>query len=243
MRLNRFLAAAGLGSRRSCEALIQAGRIEVNGEIVDALPGPEIDLKRDDVRCDGERLRLPTRWLYYALHKPAGYVTTRSDERGRKTVEDLLGRLRGRLVPVGRLDRATEGLLLLTNNGELANRLLHPRYRQERTYVAWVRPAPGFPVLKAIEAGGVSLGGGETSGPAKARILGRRSDTTRVRLTLREGKYREVRRLFRAFDIKVLVLRRVSFAGIYLGDLPAGALRPLEPEEVADLARRTRLEL
>ncbi len=243
MRLNRFLAAAGLGSRRSCEALILAGRIEVNGEVVESLPGPEVEPRRDEIRCDGERLRLPTHWLYYALHKPAGYITTRSDERGRKTIEDLLGRLRGRLVPIGRLDRATEGLLLLTNNGELANRLLHPRYRQERTYVAWVKPAPGFGALKAIEAGGVSLGGGEKSGPARARILGRRTDTTRVRLTLREGKYREVRRLFRAFEIKVLVLRRVTFAGIHLGDLPAGALRPLEPEEVAILAKRTQLEL
>jgi len=242
MRLNRYLAGAGLGSRRACDDLIREGRIEVNGKTA-SLPGPPIDPQQDDVRCDGQRVRLPRQFVYYALHKPAGILTTLSDERGRRALGELLGRLRTRVVPVGRLDRATEGLLLLTNNGELVQRLLHPRYRQERIYVAWVRPAPDLEAIRRIEAGGVPLGGGERSGPARARILGKRSDVTRVRLTLWEGKYREVRRLFRAVDIQVLVLRRVSFAGIRLGDLPTGAVRPLEPEEIELLARRTGLQL
>jgi 23S rRNA pseudouridine2605 synthase len=144
---------------------------------------------------------------------------------------------------VGRLDRATEGLLLLTSNGELVNRLLHPRYRQERTYLAWVRPIPDLAVIRRIEAGGVLLGDEERSGPAKVRVLGRKGDVARVRLTLREGKYREVRRLFRACGRRVLALRRVSFAGIRLGELPAGAHRALFQEEIALLARRTGLDL
>ncbi len=242
MRLNRFLASAGLGSRRSCEELIRAGRIDING-VACVLPGPQVDPAVDIVRCDGEVVRLPEKWLYYAMNKPSGYVTTHSDERGRKSVDDLLGRLRGRLRSVGRLDRPTEGLLLLTNNGDLANRLLHPRYRQERTYLAWVRPRPTREVVTRIEAGGVDLGSNEKSGPARMRVYGRRGDTTRVRLTLFEGKNREVRRLFSAFDIRVLVLRRINFAGIGLDDLPSGAIRPLRPDEVSLLASRTGLKL
>lgn len=242
MRLNRFLAGAGLGSRRSCEELIREGRIDVNGATV-GLPGPDVDPERDQVRCDGEVVRLPQKWLYFLLNKPAGYVTTHQDERGRKSIEDLLGKMRGRVRAVGRLDRATEGLLLLTNNGDLSNRLLHPRYRQERTYMAWVRPGPGRDTAEQIKAGGVDLGRGEVSGPARIRVYGRKGDTTRVRLTLQEGKYREVRRLFAAFDIRVLVLRRIAFAGIRLEDLPSGAMRPLRPDEVAVLAKRTGLKL
>ncbi len=242
MRLNRFLASAGLGSRRSCEELIRAGRIDVNG-VLCAFPGPQVDPAVDVVRCDGEVVRLPERWLYYAMNKPAGFVTSHRDERGRKSVDDLLGRLRGRLRSVGRLDRPTEGLLLLTNNGDLANRLLHPRYRQDRTYLAWVRPRPTREVATRIEAGGVDLGGGHESGQARIRVYGRRGDTTRVRLTLYEGRNREVRRLFSAFDIRVMVLRRIIFAGIRLDDLPSGAIRPLRPDEVSLLASRTGLRL
>lgn len=242
MRLNRFLAAAGLGSRRSCEDLIREGRIEVNGATL-TFPGHEIDPGTDKVSADGERVRMPRRWLYYVMYKPAGYVTTRADERGRKTVDDLLGRLRGRVFPVGRLDRATEGLLLFTNNGELAERLLHPRFRHERTYIAWVTPPPGVHTLRAIEAGGVAIGRGGHSGPAKVRLVGRRHDPARVRITLHEGKYREVRRIFRAFDLRVLVLRRVSFAGLLLNDVEPGGIRPLTDLEREFLAKRSGLEL
>jgi pseudouridine synthase len=242
MRLNRFLAAAGLGSRRSCEDLVREGRIEVNGVIV-TFPGHEVEPGTDNVCSDGERVRAPRRWLYYVMYKLAGYVTTRADERGRKTVDELLGRLRGRVFPVGRLDRATEGLLLFTNNGELAERLLHPRFHHERTYVAWVTPPPGVHTLRAIEAGGVPIGRGGHSGPAKARLIGRRHDPARVRITLHEGKYREVRRIFRAFDLRVLVLRRVSFAGLLLNDLEPGGIRPLTELERELLAKRSGLIL
>jgi 23S rRNA pseudouridine2605 synthase len=242
VRLNRFLAAAGLGSRRSCEDLVREGRIEVNGEVI-TFPGHEVEPATDKVCSDGERVRAPRRWLYYVMYKPAGFVTTRADERGRKTVDDLLGRLRGRIFPVGRLDRATEGLLLFTNNGELAERLLHPRFHHERTYVAWVTPPPGVNTLRAIEAGGVPIGRGGYSGTAKVRLIGRRHDPARVRITLHEGKYREVRRIFRAFDLRVLVLRRVSFAGLLLNNVEPGGLRPLTELERELLAKRSGLEL
>jgi len=241
MRLNRFLAAAGVASRRSADALIAEGRVEINGEVSTGL-GHLVDPARDLVRVDGERIRLPRRWLYYLLHKPAGFVTTRSDELGRRTVDDLIGPLRGRVVAVGRLDRASEGLLLLTNNGELVQRLLHPKYRQPRTYLVWVTPAPTRHVLEEIERG-VPIGRGERSGPAEAQLLGRRGPMGRVRITLREGKNREVRRIFRRFDMKVNALRRIAYAGIELGDLPAGAIRPLRGDEVSRLAAATGLVL
>jgi 23S rRNA pseudouridine2605 synthase len=241
VRLNRFLAGAGLGSRRSCEELIRQGRVDVNGVTAD-FPGPEIDPGHDVVRCDGSRLHQPRRFLYMMMYKPAGYVTTRSDELGRKTVDQLLGRLQGRVFAVGRLDRASEGLLLFTNNGELANRLLHPRHRIERTYLTWVRPAPSPDAIQRIKEG-VSIGPGEWTGPAQVRILGKRSDATRVRITLREGRFREVRRLFAALGMQVLALRRISFAGLSLVDLSVGAVRPLTTDEVATLSERTGLQL
>lgn len=239
MRLNRFLAGAGLGSRRSCEELIRQGRVEVNGETA-IFPGPEVDPQHDVVRCDGSRLRLPRTFQYLMLNKPAGYITTLADELQRKSIEDLLGRWRGQVFPVGRLDRSTEGLLLLTNNGELAHRLLHPKFGIERTYLVWVRPAPSPEAMSRIREG-MHIGSGERSGPAQARILGRRSETTRVRITLREGKYREVRRIFAVLGIKVLALRRTAFAGLVLGDLPTGALRSMTEDEVAILFQRTGL--
>lgn len=241
MRLNRFLATAGVASRRGADPLITEGRVEINGQVCTTL-GQMVDPSRDVVRVDGERIRLPRRWIYYALHKPAGFVTTRSDELGRRTVDELIGALRGRVVPVGRLDRASEGLLLLTNNGELTQRLLHPKYRQPRTYLVWVSPAPTSLILEDI-ARGVPIGRGERSGPAKAQLVGRRGPVARVRITLREGKNREVRRIFRHFEIKVNALRRIAYAGIDLGDLPTGALRPLRSDEIARLASATGLVL
>jgi 23S rRNA pseudouridine2605 synthase len=241
MRLARYLAAAGIGSRRSCEEMIRQGRITVDGEVV-RTPATRVQPASSQVRCDGERLRLPRRWIYAALNKPSGYITTRSDERGRRTVEDLLGRLRGRVVPVGRLDRSSEGLLLFTNNGDLAQRLLHPRFRQPRTYLVWVAPVPANQVLRAIE-GGVDIGGGERSGPARVRLLGAKGGTARVRIQLREGRNREIRRIFSAFGIRVTALRRISYAGVHLGDLPSGAVRALSPAEISLLGRRTGLDL
>ena len=204
--------------------------------------GVTVDPTTDIVKCDGERRRVPSRHVYLLLNKPSGVITTRSDEEGRSTVEDYLGRHRGRVVPIGRLDRATEGLLLFTNYGDLVNRLLHPRYQQPRTYLAWVQPSPSAEDLRAIGEG-VLIGMGEVSGPSETRVMGRRGGTTRVRITLREGRNREVRRIFRARGLRVTALRRTDYAGITLGDLPIGSIRSLTPREIALLAEATGLEL
>ncbi len=216
-------------------------RIVVNGETV-THPGLRILPERDHVSLDGERVRLPRRWVYLAMNKPAGVVTSREDEKGRSTVDDLLGRHAGRVAAVGRLDRATEGLLLFSNHGELVHRLLHPRFRQPRTYLAWVVPAPGPVALASIEQG-IDIGRGERSGQAEVRLLSRKGAGARVRITLREGKNREVRRIFRSVGSKVLNLRRTAYAGIELMDLPVGAVRALLPEEIRLLAERTGLAL
>ncbi len=236
MRLNRFLALAGLGARRKCEALVAEGRIEING-VTAASPAQPVDPDTDRVTCDGERLKPPRALLYSMMNKPSGVVVSADDERGRKTVYDLLpGRLRGKLQAVGRLDRGSEGLLLFTNDGSLANALLHPSRGVERTYVAWVTPVPTLEDVKLLRAG-VPLGRGERSGPAAVRVLGGRGSTARVRITLKEGKNREVRRMFRHVGCRVLALRRVTFGGLPLGDLRSGQTRALTATEVAILRR------
>ncbi len=237
MRLNRFLALTGLGSRRACDLLIEQGRIEVNGEIV-TRPGMRVDPHKDQVRSDGERRRLPRNWIFLAMNKPSGVVTTRSDELGRSTVDELLGRYRGRVIPIGRLDKGTEGLLLFTNHGEIAHRLLHPRYRQPRTYLVWVQPAPSPADMERIREG-VPIGMGEWSGPAELKALGRKGETARLRIILREGKNREVRRIFRSVGSRVTALRRVDYAGIGLGGLAVGAVRSLDPDEIERLTEAT----
>jgi len=241
LRLSQFLAASGLGSRRSVEDLIATGRIEVNAQTI-THPGHRVDPAKDFVRFDGERVRLPRQWIYLLMNKPEGVITTREDERGRTSVDELLGKFSGRVVPIGRLDRATEGLLLFSNHGELVHRLLHPKFRQPRTYLAWVAPIPSRPLIDEVERG-VQIGHGEVSGPAEVQLLSQKGTSARVRITLREGKNREVRRIWKAVGCKVLSLRRVAYAGIVLGDLPVGAVRALSPEEIAILSQRTGLAL
>ncbi|MDM7915116.1 MAG: pseudouridine synthase [Candidatus Eisenbacteria bacterium] len=240
MRLNRFLAAAGLGARRKCEELIAEGRIQVNGETAES-PAIQVDPDRDKVLCDGERLRLPRDLLYTMMHKPAGYVVTAADERGRPTVYDLLpARLRGKVRAVGRLDQGSEGLLLFTNDGDLSNALLHPSHQVPRTYLAWVTPVPRLEAIAMLRQG-VPIGPREKSGPAEVRVLGRKGTVGRVRITIREGKNREVRRMFRAVGARVLGLRRIRFDGVELGPLPPGKVRPLLAPEVESLRRASGL--
>jgi pseudouridine synthase len=232
--LNRFLALAGLGARRKCEQLIWDGRIEVNGATASS-PAVQVDPLRDRVTCDGERLHPPRRTHYLILNKPSGVVVTAEDERGRATVYDLLpGALRGQVRAVGRLDRASEGLLLFTNDGDLAHALLHPSRAVPRTYVVWVRPVPDVGALRRLREG-VLLGAGERSGPAEARQLGARRGTARLKITLREGKNREVRRMLRSVGCQVIGLRRVRFDGVALEDLRPGHLRKLSRDEIASL--------
>jgi 23S rRNA pseudouridine2605 synthase len=226
VRLNAYLARAGVASRRGADALVKDGRVRVNGAPgrlnTVVAPGDEVTL--DGVPVAGQRLR------YVLLHKPRGVVTTVRDPEGRRTVVDLIG---GdvRIVPVGRLDYATDGVLLLTNDGELAHRLTHPRFEVEKVYVADVEGAPGDEVVKALREG-VELDDGRTA-PARVRRLG----PSRLELVLHEGRNRQVRRMCDAVGHPVRRLRRPRYAGLDATGLQPGAFRDLTPAEVARLRR------
>jgi 23S rRNA pseudouridine2605 synthase len=243
LRLNRYLALCGVCSRRQAMILVQEGRISINGELITE-PGYEVLTGSDVVRFDGERVKSPRKWVYYAFNKPKGVLVTAQDELGREGIEPYLKRVKEHVNPVGRLDRASEGLLLLTNHGELANRLLHPRYKIEKTYHVTVNPTPRSWQLAKM-AGGLQIGYGEVSGPAEVHVKrgGRRAKAVVLRMTLWEGKKREIRRICRAVNLRVLRLRRMKFAGIRLTGLPVGQIRPLSDEEVASLAELTGLNL
>ncbi len=226
MRLNAYLARAGVASRRGADELIKAGRVTVNGS-----PGElhTFVASGDAVRLDGREVG-KQRLRYVLLHKPRGTITTARDPEGRPTVVDLVGGAI-RVVPVGRLDRDTTGVLLLTNDGDLAHRLAHPRYRVEKVYVADVEGEPGDHAIRAL-AEGVELEDGPTA-PARVRALG----PGRLELTLHEGRNRQVKRMLEAVGHPVRRLRRSRYAGLAVGRLPRGASRELTRDEVARLRR------
>jgi 23S rRNA pseudouridine2605 synthase len=228
MRLNAYLARAGVASRRKADELIKAGRVTVNGE-----PGQlnTFVAKRDRVELDGRPLaRQPL--AYLLLHKPAGVVTTASDPQGRPTVVELVSQYETRVVPVGRLDADTTGALLLTNDGELAHRLAHPRYEVEKVYEAEVAGEPSEEVLRQLELG-VELDDGRTA-PAHARRLG----PHRLELSIHEGRKHQVKRMLEAVGHPVARLHRSIYAGLNLEGLEPGAWRELEPSEVDRLRAR-----
>jgi 23S rRNA pseudouridine2605 synthase len=224
MRLNAYLARAGITSRRKADELIKAGRVLVNGE-----PGQlNTDVQpKDKVEVDGQRIA-KERLSHLLLHKPAEVVSTVSDPQGRKTVVELVPK-EPHVVPVGRLDADTTGALLLTNDGELANRLAHPRYGVEKTYIAEVRGTPSAQVIAALEEG-VELEDGRTA-PAKARLL----TPGIVELTIHEGRNRQVKRMLEAVGHRVIRLHRSAYAGLTLEGLEPGQWRELEPSEVERL--------
>ena len=226
MRLNAYLARAGVASRRRSDELIRAGRVLVNGEPgqLHTVVGP-----RDVVEVDGQRV-LPQELAYVLLHKPSGVVTTARDPQGRPTVVDLV-RHDARVVPVGRLDADTTGALLLTNDGPLAHRLAHPRYGVPKVYEAEVEGVPGQQELDALREG-VELEDGRTS-PAEARALG----DGRIELILHEGRKHQVKRMCEAVGHPVLRLHRSRYAGLGLDGLEPGTWRELTGEEVAGLRR------
>ena len=228
MRLNAYLARAGVASRRKADELIKAGRVRVNGE-----PGQlnTFVQSTDRVEVDGEVVA-KQQLAHLLLYKPAGVVTTARDPQGRRTVVDLVPR-EPRVVPVGRLDADTTGALLLTNDGELAHRLAHPSYGVEKTYVVDVEGEPSDEAIARL-ARGVELEDGVTA-PARALRLGRR----RVELTIHEGRKRQVRRMLEAVGHPVTRLHRSVYAGLTLDGLEPGAWRELEPSEIERL-RATR---
>ncbi|HLH63917.1 MAG TPA: pseudouridine synthase [Ktedonobacteraceae bacterium] len=238
-RLARFLAHAGVASRRHAEGLIAAGRVRVNGATI-TTQGTRIDPQRDTVTVDGKAVQAATRHVYIMLHKPVGYVTTASDPQGRPTVLDLLpGELRRlRVYPVGRLDIDTSGLLLLTNDGDFAQRMTHPRYSTEKHYEALVRGCPTGEALAALREGVTVVVDDERSyrtSPARVHIVQRIGGNCRLAVTIREGRKRQVRRMISTVGYRVLELKRVAVGKLTLGNLAVGEWRYLVEEEVKGL--------
>jgi len=231
MRLQRFLARAGVASRRGSEDLMTAGRVRVNGRVVTEL-GAKVDPRVDAVQVDGVPVTLASMRAYVVLNKPAGYVTTMNDPQGRPTVADLVPREPPGLFPVGRLDRDTTGLLLFTTDGDLAYRLLHPRYHVEKVYRARVEGRVGHGVAKRL-AVGVELEDGVTA-PARVEIIDA-GPPAQVDLAIREGRKRQVRRMFASVGHPVIALHRESFGPVTLGELEPGEYRDLTDDEVRAL--------
>lgn len=229
LRLQAFLARAGVASRRASEELIRTGRVSVNGKIV-LEQGTKVDPQRDRVYADGQRVELSAP-VWVMLNKPKGYVTTRDDPSGRRTVYDLLPSELHRLFHVGRLDRNSEGLLLLTNEGQLANRLLHPRYGVTKEYVVLVEGLPERDTLRQLVEG-VEVEGEKLYADSVQIIDRPSSDVSRLRLVLREGRNREVRRMLEALGHPVKRLVRKRFGPLRLGQMRRGEWRHLTPEEI-----------
>jgi len=228
-RIQKVLAALGVGSRRYCEELIAAGRVKVNGEI--ATTGMNVDDQRDSFAVDGVELGGQPPATYLMLHKPRGYVTTAKDEKGRRTVLDLVADCPVRVVPVGRLDMFSEGLLLLTNDGTLTNRLTHPRYEHEKEYLVWVQGDidQALPMLAQPQViDGVSMQG--------AVVRKKREEI--LSMTLREGKNRQIRRMCEQAGLQVTRLKRIRMGKLTLGELPLGKWRILTEAELAILTEK-----
>lgn len=227
-RLQKYLARCGIASRRKAEEIIKEGRVQVNGQTVTVM-GLTVTPGVDEIKVDGKMVLPVEKPVYLLLNKPAGYVTTAKDERGRPTVLELVKEIDARVYPVGRLDMDTEGLLLLTNDGYLAYKLTHPKHEIKKTYHAKVKGIPTQKELTLLRQG-IFLDGRKTA-PAKVRIL-KPGRETLVEIVLHEGRNRQVRRMFAKIGHPVVALKRVKLAFINLGKLEVGAYRHLTREEV-----------
>ncbi|MBQ4527773.1 MAG: rRNA pseudouridine synthase [Clostridia bacterium] len=228
MRLQKYLAMAGVASRRASEQIITDGRVTVNGEKITELGTKVCD--GDEVCLDGMPVVLEEKKFYIMLNKPVGYVTTVSDEQGRPTVMDLLGDVNARVYPVGRLDFNTEGLLLLTNDGDFTYKITHPKHKLDKTYEVWVTGNAKPNAIRMLETG-VYIDGKKTA-PAKADIIDASQNSAILSITIHEGRNRQVRKMCQAVGFKVMGLKRVSEGGLILGNLPIGKWRHLNPNEV-----------
>lgn len=235
-RLQKVLASAGLGSRRECEELITAGRVEVDGQVVAEL-GTRVDAESQEIRVDGEPIRVRRR-LYFAVYKPRGVVSTSRDPAGRPRVIDLVPRQADRLYAVGRLDMNSEGLILVTNDGELANRLTHPRYGVQKTYRVMVAGEPSPEVLKQLREG-VRLDVG-VARVDSVKVKSRHGKSSVLEMVLSEGRNREIRRIMAKTGHKVMRLMRMAVGPVKLGPLGPGEVRKLTREEVESLRKLVR---
>jgi pseudouridine synthase len=229
VRLQKYLAGCGVASRRKAEELIAQGRVSVDGEIVLAM-GSQIDPTRQEIRLDGKLVTAQNDLLYILLNKPQGYVTTMSDPQGRPIVTSLLKGIKARLFPVGRLDLDTEGALLLTNDGELAQKIQHPSYEVTKTYEAQILGCPSTGLLQKLEQG-ILLEGKKTA-PARITLITRQSGTCTIRITIHEGRKRQVRKMFQAIGHPVVHLKRVAYGHLFLQGLTTGTYRVLTQEDL-----------
>ena len=230
VRLQKYIAMCGAASRRKAEEMIASGRVSVNGQKV-CEQGVKVEIGADKVALDGEELSLNTKKYYIMLNKPAGYLSTVKDQFDRPTVTDLLSEeIKTRIFPVGRLDYETEGLLLLTNDGDFTYRVTHPKFELGKTYIATVGSGLTVSGINALRRG-VQLEDFKTS-PADVEILDSEAGKTKVKITIHEGKNRQVRRMFEAIGVRVLYLQRVAVGSVELGNLPLGRWRYLTSHEI-----------
>lgn len=239
-RLQKYLAAAGVASRRASEVLILEGKVSVNGKVVREL-GTKVEPGQDVVLVNGQPVQREEQLVYLLMNKPAGYVTTVKDTHNRLTVMDLIADVPYRLFPVGRLDYETEGLLLLTNDGEFAYRMTHPKFKMVKTYVATVQGNVTEERLAQLRSG-VQLEDGMTA-PAEVKILRRENHKTVVEIAIHEGRNRQVRRMFKAVKNPVLELKRVSIGPLSLKGINVGEYRYLQEAELKKLGQRLGLHL
>jgi len=238
MRINRALAATGVASRRTAEDYVRAGRVRLNGQVVTDL-STRVDPRRDELSLDGRVLRIDLDYVYYIYYKPRGQVSTMTDERGRACVGDVCRELPGQPRLVGRLDRASEGLMLLTTDGELANRLTHPRYGVSKAYQVAVQPA-----LSAADAGTLVQAVQLDDGPAafeSITLLEAGRSGSLLEVVISEGRNRLIRRCFAALNYDVRKLKRVRLGTLQLGRLKTSQSRPLNGREIADLKQLVKL--
>lgn len=228
MRLNKFLATCGLASRRKCEEYISAGRVTVNGKVVDSM-GLSIDEKKDVVCVDGNEMKLVNEFVYLKMNKPKGYACTASDERGRKTIFDLVD-CDVRLFNVGRLDYDTEGLIFLTNDGDFANMVTHPRFHFEKEYQVTVEGEVKESELAVLRKGVVE--NGVRMPEAKVKFLGFDGKFTKLSVVIDEGQNHQVRRMFDAIGKCIKLLKRVRIGQVVLGGLYRGKVKPMTKEEI-----------
>lgn len=230
VRLQKYIAMCGTASRRAAEKLISDGKVTVNGKPVTEL-GTKIEIGADKVCVSGRPQKYEAKKYYIALNKPAGYVTTANDEFDRPTVLDLLNDdIQARLYPVGRLDFETEGLLLLTNDGDFANAVTHPKYKKDKTYIVIIRGGISVASINKLR-NGVFIDGYKTQ-PAQLEMLSAEAGKTTFKITIHEGKNRQVRKMFSAVGGRVVYLQRIKIGNVELGNLPLGRWRHLTSHEI-----------
>lgn len=238
VRLQKYMADSGVAARRKCEEIIASGRVKVNGEKVTEM-GVKVDPEKDKITLDGKIIEPLEKEVYFALNKPAGVVTTVSNKHGETTVMDLVKEVDERIFPVGRLDKDTKGLLILTTDGKLANRMMHPRYHLDKTYIVTVKHELPKRSLKYLSKG-IVVGGKKTQ-PASVDLYKKTRRMVRYKMTIREGRKRQIRRMFKAVGDPVVELKRVSIGPVTLGRLPEGEYRPLNRKEIGQLKKETGL--